>query len=477
MITLEEAAQATGGQFLTRPAGECPPLRGAAFDTRSLGEAELFFALTGEHSDGHTFLPRLAGSHVRLAVVSREAPLGDWNGAVLQVPDTLTAMADMAKFVTAKYQPCVVAITGSYGKTTSKEVIAHVLAGGRRVLKSEGSLNNEIGIPITLLGLDGTQEVAVLEFSARKPGDIAYLGAIAPPDIAVLLAVGHAHIGVFGSREAIYRTKGEIFQALRPGGLALAGAQDPRLRDLAEGHRTQTFGIGCGDYSAEEVRLDGEGRQHFQGVHENTRLGLTAGMPGPHGAEPVLAAWAVARELGLPDTLVAQRAGFHPVQKGRAQIVTTVQGATIVDDCYNASPETVINLAGILAARREPEKILVLGPLAELEEGLETSLALIASHLKPPLTSCLVFDPEGRGLAGTLRRGAQIAIHDLHTQSELIRALNALNAPGRVIGLKGARSAHMERFVAALQGKTVTCERRPCGLLKYCTECENLGAP
>jgi UDP-N-acetylmuramoyl-tripeptide--D-alanyl-D-alanine ligase len=451
-------------------------LQGGAFDTRALDGAGIFFALSGEHSDGHAYLPRLAGSAVRLAVVARAAPVGAYAGALLRVADPLRALGDLARFALAKHRPTVVAITGSYGKTTAKEIVAHVLAGARQVLKSPGSLNNEIGVPITLLGLDGSQDVAVLEFSARKAGDIDYLGRIAPPHVAVLLAVGQAHIGVFGSQEAIFRAKGEIFQHLRSDGTAVVGAAQPRLRELAAGHRVLSFGRDGGDFRAEDVAYDAQGFQRFTGVHGAVRLPLHAGMPGPHGCEPVLAAWAVTRALGLPDALVAERGGVAPAQKGRLRILTAQGGATLLDDCYNASPETVINLIETLNARPEGDKVLVLGPLAELEEGLRDSARAIAARLRPPLARCLVYDPRGGPLCEQLQAGAQgVDVRGISSQPALLAALRELDAPGRIIGIKGARSAHMERCIVALQGAPVACERHPCFLLKVCTDCELLG--
>jgi UDP-N-acetylmuramoyl-tripeptide--D-alanyl-D-alanine ligase len=492
VIALAEAAQATGGSWLAQPLPPETPLRGGAFDTRALGDAAIFFALSGAANDGHAYLPRLAGSAVRLAVVARAAPLGDYAGAVLRVADPLVALADLARFAVARHRPAVVAITGSYGKTTAKEVIAHVLAGACTVLKSPGSLNNEIGVPIALLGLDGTQRVAVLEYSARKPGDIDYLGRIAPPDVAVLLAVGQAHIGVFGSQEAIFRTKGEIFHHLRPGGTAVVGAAQPRLRALAAPHPTLSFGRDGGDFHAAQLAYDAEGRQRFTGVRAGPAasgavcLPLHAGMPGPHGCEPVLAAWAVAHALAptlghsaaQADALVAQRGSFQPQQKGRLRIVPAAGGATLIDDCYNASPETVVNLIETLNARPEGDKVLVLGPLAELEEGLRDSARAIAAHLAPPLSRCIVYEPRGELLSGPLRAGARgVPVQTVTDAATLAAVLRELDAPGCIIGVKGARSAHMERFIVALQGASVACRRDPCPLLKYCTDCELLGSP
>jgi UDP-N-acetylmuramoyl-tripeptide--D-alanyl-D-alanine ligase len=476
MITLEEAQQASGGRWLRCPYPLDTPLHAGAFDTRALGDADIFFALAGEKSDGHRYLPALAGTAVKLAVVSEKA--AEFDGALLQVPDTRQALARLARYLVDKHRPWIVAITASYGKTTAKEIVAHVLEGGRRLLKTPGSFNNEIGVPLTLLRLDGSQEAVVLEFAARHPGDIAQLGAIAPPDVAVLLNVGRAHIGLFGSLENTYRAKGEIFAQLRPGGLAIVGAEDPRLRALAEGHRRMTIGRDAGDFRAEQVTVDELGRQRFVAVHGEARLCLRATLPGPHGLYPLLAAWAVAREAGLPDALVAERAEHHPGAKGRAVLISAPGGATVIDDTYNASPETVVNLIRTLASLGAPEKVLVLGHLSELEEGLGDSLPLIAPHLRPPLAELWVHDPERPESAAQYRALARgIAVRDHPRWDGLIAALRSRDRPGVAFGIKGSRAAHMERAVQGLLGVEVACHLSTCGLLMHCTDCEALTRP
>jgi len=478
MITPSEAQQATGGQWLTQPLAADMPLQGGCFDTRAIDGKQIFFALRGEQADGHDYLPRLAGTAVRLAIVSRDVSVPGFDGAVLRVDDVLAALAALARFVVRKHAPKVVALTGSYGKTTTKEVVAHVLMGALRVLKTPGSLNNEIGVPIALLDLDGSHDVAVLEFSARKPGDIDYLGRIAPPHVAVLLAVGHAHIGVFGSREAIYKTKGEIFHHLHPDGLAIVNADDPRLAELAAGRRLVSFGREGGSYRAEHVAFDPDGRQTFTAVCDDGRMDCHAGSPGPHGLFPILVAWAVARELDLPDALVAARCGVHPAQKGRAMPIAAPGGALLIDDTYNASPETVVNLIGTLVAIEATERILVLGHLSELEEGLGDSVAHIAGAITPPLTEVWVHAPHmpdfGRQLAAAA--GGAVPVHAEPDLARLITTLQARDRKGVAMGFKGARSAHLERAVQGLLGVAVECRRPFCDLLMACSACQQLTA-
>ncbi|MCH8843272.1 MAG: UDP-N-acetylmuramoyl-tripeptide--D-alanyl-D-alanine ligase [SAR324 cluster bacterium] len=475
MITLQEAQGATGGAWLARPLPPHTPLYGGAFDTRLLGDGEIFFALRGESGDGHDYLHQLIGSGVRLAVVERPVVPDEFAGAVLQVNNSGAALRAMAAALVHKYKPYVVAVTGSYGKTTAKEIIAHVLAGGRAVLKTPDSFNNEIGVPLTLLHLDGSQQAVVLEFAARNVGDIDQLGAIAPPHVAVLLNVGRAHVGIFGSRDEIYRAKGEIFNHLRPGGLALINAEDQRLASLAAGHRVLTFGREIGDYRAETIATDHRGRISFTGVSGEHRLNFRAGFSGPHAVYPLLAAWAVAHEAGLTDGMVAARAGHDPQQKGRNRLITAPGGATVVDDTYNASPETVINVIHTLAAMEEPEKVLVLGHLSEMEDGLDESARVIGEGLRPPLGELWVYDPQRPETAGQLEALAQgVSVRRENSLATLITELRKLDRPGVAIGIKGSRSSHMERVVLGLQGSRVVCSLTTCPLLLHCGECPQL---
>ncbi len=491
MITFSQAQQSSAGNWLRPPAHENTPLHGGAFDTRQLGEAQIFYALQGDQNDGHRYLPNLYRSSVKLAVISNpQADLGAFAGAVLVVNHVHTALNQMAQWLVAHYQPKVVAITGSYGKTTSKETIAHVLSEDWRVLKSQGTHNNEIGIPLTLLKLSTQTQVAVLEYSARKVGDIAHLCRIAPPDIGVLTAVGSAHIGVFGSQQAILNTKGELFTHLAPGGLAIFNGDDPRLAALATNKACMAFyggntalsnpkTLAPNAFYAQNLRADSQGKVRFEGVHQNVRIPMQSNLMGPHGAEPILAAWAVAKALGAPtDAVVAKAASRVMPLYGRATPTKTKQGAFVLDDSYNASPETIANLIQTLNLRPEANKVLVLGPLSELEQGWEHTSQHIAKAITPSLSAFYVYEPQPNGLAECLKPLIKtLELRVFYQWDALLDALLEWDNPQSVFGVKGGRSAHLERLVLALQGEVVGCRRHPCPLLVRCDTCAYLSKP
>ena len=476
-MTPAQAKTFSCGHWQQPPSQPHQALDGAAHDTRKLNKAQMFFALRGVGGDGHDYLPQLIGSSVKLIIADRPVHLPTFKGAILQTKDVQTALADMARGLIKLHRPQVVAITGSHGKTTAKEVIAHVLAAGLKLLKTPGSLNNEIGVPLSLLALNGSHDAVVLEFSARKKGDIAFLCSIAPPKVGVLLNVGHAHLGVFGSQEAIYQTKTELFQHLQPAGTALWGSHDPRLGKLARSlcppdSCIQSFGLEQGDFSITNLQYNHQGCQQFTAVHQQSKLSLQSGILGPFGALPLLAAWGVCRALNLPDHCVQQADGWAPQQPGRLQLAKSTKHAMLIDDTYNASPETIAALAQTLKLRPEPRKILVLGPLSELEEDLKESVELIAKQLPGTVTGCLVYEPQETGFAASLKAAApQTQVASIASQDELIQTLHNLDAPDCVIGFKGARSSHMERFVLAMQGVKVGCQRMPCSWLRRCVDC------
>ncbi len=483
MITPSQAQKFSHGHWIQKPSEPHKNLSGTAYDTRKLKQEQIFFAFKTSHGDAHQHLQQIHLSTIKLLITDHKIQLPHFKGAILQTNDTATALASMARELLKLHNPPVVAISGSHGKTITKEMVAHAVSQALPILKTPASLNNEIGVPLSLLNLDGNQRALILEFSARKAGDIKFLCDIAPPTIAVLLNVGHAHIGIFGTQEIIYQTKAELFSCLKPEGTALWSIHDQKLGKLArklspKNTKIQSFGLQQSDFHATNLQYNPQGYQQFTAVHQKTKLKLQAGIPGSFGSLPMLAAWGVCRALNLPDDCLQHLNNWHPQQPGRMQLSKSHEKATLIDDTYNASPETIIALSQTLALRPEDHKILVIGPCNELEDGLANSCQILAQQLPTSLNAYLVYDPENSGLAQGLQKIAPTSIQKklqtFSSASQLLQALNHWNTPKAVLGFKASRSAHLERFVLALQGTQVDCQKTNCNWLKRCINCHLL---
>lgn len=380
-LTLAQAAAAIGATTPAAPDPDTVQVRRIVFDSRTAGVGDLFVALDGEHADGHDFvLAALEGG--ACAAVVRDT--GRWPGVdlpLLVVPDTLHALGALAGAVVALAPAVtVVAITGSNGKTTTKEMLAALLAEESPTIATEGNLNNEIGVPVTAMRVEPDSRFLVLEMGARGIGDIAYLTGLVPPRIGVVLNVGTAHIGEFGSQAAIAQGKGELVESLPADGIAVLNADDDLVMGMAvrTNAAVRTFGRAAdADVRAENVTVDARGRARFDLVVGFARAPVQLGYVGEHHISNALAAAAVVLSLGRHRDnaggradLTAVAAGLsrlHPVARWRMEVTDRVDGVTIVNDAYNSSPDSaaaaVRELVRIGNGRRT---IAVLGEMLEL---------------------------------------------------------------------------------------------------------------
>ncbi|ASF08849.1 UDP-N-acetylmuramoyl-tripeptide--D-alanyl-D-alanine ligase [Nocardia brasiliensis NBRC 14402] len=397
-MTLREIAEVVGGTLHDVPDPEVRVTGSVEFDSRRIGSGDLFLALPGEHVDGHDYaaVAIAAGATAVLAArpvgvpaivvapnpgsvpSSSVALSGDSDGSGAAV---LAALADLARAsvqrLTAAGSLTVIGVTGSSGKTSTKDLLAAVLAPLGPVVAPPGSFNNELGHPWTALRANAETRFLVLELSARGPGHIAALAEVAPPQIGVVLNVGTAHLGEFGSREAIAKTKGELVQALPPTGLAVLNADDPQVAAMATRTtaRVVTVGLSEGaDIRATDVRLDDEARAGFT-LH--TAAGSAAVRLAVHGEHQVgnaLSATAVALECGAElDAIAAALSGAHAASARRMDVRTTTDGVTVVNDSYNANPDSVrAALKALVTMSRSGEtprrSWAVLGEMGELGE-------------------------------------------------------------------------------------------------------------
>ncbi|MFR9802900.1 UDP-N-acetylmuramoyl-tripeptide--D-alanyl-D-alanine ligase [Pseudonocardia sp. RS010] len=464
-MRLAEVAAVTGGT-LHRATGD-EPVTGVEFDSRKVGPGGLFLALPGERADGHDFAAAAvaAGASAVLAGRGVDAPaviappaedsfagtdLGDadpdGSGAAV-----LTALGRLARHsVTHLPDLQVVGVTGSSGKTSTKDLIAAVLAPLGETVAPPGSFNNELGHPWTALRAGAATRHLVLELSARGPGHIARLCRTAPPRIGVVLNVGSAHVGEFGSPEAIAQAKGELVEALPTadeGGVAVLNLDDPRVAAMASRTSARVVGYGTGGaVRAADVRL-GAGRASFRLLTPAGEAPVALQLVGEHHVGNALAAAAVALELGgTPEGIAVALSGAGAASRWRMEVTDRADGVTVVNDAYNANPESMAAALRALAAiggvgdgGHRRRTWAVLGPMAELGDTAPAAHAQVADVVAELGVDRFV--AVGTDLYGT----EQVA------DREAAAALLAAQVrPGDVVLVKASRSAGLDRLAAAL---------------------------
>ena len=417
-------------------------------DSRRVEPGALFVALKGEHADGHDFVVAAAASGAAGALVARRVE------TVLPqvlVDDVLLALGDLASTVRAQRRARVVGITGSSGKTTIKGLLAAILARRGRTHVTAGNYNNEIGLPLTLLAMPADAEYAVLEMGAGKPGDIAYLAAIARPQVALVSNIAPAHLERLGSIDGVAGTKGALYEALPADGVAVINADDAYagfFAGLAGTRRVLRFGLGSAvEVGAAELALAVDGSR-FRLMTPAGAAGVRLPLPGRHNVHNALAAAAAAIALDMPlADIVAglETAGAVP---GRLVRRAMAGGWTLIDDTYNANPGSVAAAIATLALAGG-ETWLVLGDMAELGAGAEALHAAVGTQARAAGISRLFS-------VGRLSRATSVAFGDagahFDDQAALIAALRAALRAGVTCLVKGSRSSGMERVVAALSG-------------------------
>lgn len=392
-LTAAQVAAATGGRLHADP--DVTVTGAVIVDSRKAGPGALFMALPGERVDGHDFAERAVAAGAALVVATREL---DGLPTVV-VDDAQVALGDLARHVLATVRdvsegaqaPRVVAVTGSVGKTTTKDLLGQLLApelgdhaaAGDAIIVPKGSFNNEIGLPLTVLRVTAATRYLVLEMGADRIGNIAYLTGIAPPEVGVVLAVGVAHVGHFGSVEAIAQTKAEMVSGVVDGGTVVLNADDQRVAAMAgqaaAGALVQTFGtISSADVRAQDVSVDTAGRASFTlrvaagaGADEQ-RADVALRLVGPHHVSNALAAATVALRLGVPVADVAARLSVAtPLSPHRMAVTERPDGVTVIDDAYNANPDSMKAALRTLAvmAGRTRRSVAVLGEMLELGDG------------------------------------------------------------------------------------------------------------
>jgi UDP-N-acetylmuramoyl-tripeptide--D-alanyl-D-alanine ligase len=448
-MTLGEAAEIMGAELAAEHGGA--PVAGVATDTRTLAPGEIFFAFDGERSRGSDHLDAAFAAGALAAVSPRPAPA---RGRVLVVPDVHAALLRLGAAVRSRLAIPVIAITGTNGKTTTKDALRALLAAGRRVVAAHGSFNNKIGVPLTICRADESTEALVLEIGTNAPGEIAMLGAVARPTMALITSIGPGHLEGLGGIDGVLREKLALADALIPGGWLFLNREDPRLAaaPLARERFGNLVWYGLG--------ADATVRAHDPVVDESG-VGFRFGHGGPlvraalHGDKNLvnlLGACAVARACGLDDATIARGAAAIETPKMRME-VRHERGIEATFDCYNANPASMEAALDAWTARGcGGRRIAVLGDMLELGAAAEPYHAALGRHLARLDLAHVV-------LVGSAMAAAQAALErsgahqgrirrfaDVLAASDYVRALLR---PGDRVLLKGSRGVGLERLFEA----------------------------
>lgn len=435
-MTLAQIAAVTGG-IVDADDPQARVTGPAYLDSREPVERGLFVAIKGSRVDGHD---HVGGAHAVLGSRRTDRP-------TVLVDDPVVALGRLARHVVRAVGPRVHALTGSHGKTTTKDLLADLIPSA---VATAGNLNNELGVPLTCLRLQPGDSDLVLEMGARGVGHLAWLVDIARPDIAAVLAVGTAHIGEFGSGELLCAAKSELVQALAPGGTAVLNADDPAVAAMARltPARTLTFGR-SGDVSVSQTRLDAMGRPHFRLGHEGRSVPVQLSLIGEHQVMNAAAAAAIALAAGLDlDTVAERLSTVHEVSPHRLVPITTASGVLVIDDSYNANPASTAASLKVLAeagAHRSGRTIAVLGGMRELgalTTRAHRDIGALARHLGIDRLLAI----------GDAAPAAEVFGRDATVVADSAGAIGALGtlSDGDSVLVKGSRACALEVVVAHL---------------------------
>ncbi len=454
-LTSAMVLQATGGApvFSSGESWLSLPLPGVSIDSRTLRPGELFVAIAGPRFDGHDFLAEARERGAAAALVHRQ--VAEIPGLpMLRVADTTRALADLGCAVRVRAAIPVVAITGSVGKTTTKDMTATLLGRLGRVLKTEGNLNNQYGLPLSLLRLTPAHRYAVLELGMSAPGELRTLTRIARPDLAVITQVAPVHLEFFSSLADIAAAKAEILEGLGPEGVAVLNGDDPHLRRVGEAHRGPVSWFGrhrAFEVSAENWRGTVHGmRFDLRLAGESVEVALP--LPGPHFLTNFLAAAAAAHRLGLSPQDIAEAALGMKAAHHRGEVLHLGEGVTVLDDCYNSNPAAVEAAVAALALSGSRRRLAVLGDMLELGHAGPALHREVGVRVAGSLDLLASVGPLAMNFLEGARQGglAAASLYSFPDSTAAANAVPGLVRPGDAVLVKGSRGIRMESIVEAL---------------------------
>ncbi|HPM76733.1 MAG TPA: UDP-N-acetylmuramoyl-tripeptide--D-alanyl-D-alanine ligase [bacterium] len=464
LYTAQTVAAATHGTLYRGQAGQ--RFAGVSTDTRSLRPHECFVALVGPNFNGHRFIEQALGQGATGLVISESVDLPpDTTAAVIRVPDTLTALGELARWTLAQRKIPVLAVTGSTGKTTTKEMLYEImnLARPGKVLRNEGNFNNLIGLPLTVFRLTAAHEVAVLEMGMSMRGEIRRLAQIAQPNIGVITNVSAVHLEHLKTIGAVAEAKGELLENFTEQNTVVLNADDPRVKRMGEGKPFRCLYFSADPNGDAQVRALNVAPQGFEGIRATLAIGdetieVVLSCFGRHNVLNALAAAGAAHAFGVDAATIARglEAFRPPAMRSR---VLNIFGVTVIDDTYNANPRSMdAALAALAELAGQGRKVAVLGDMFELGDETQAAHRRLGRHAaKTRLDRLILLGEQAEHVADGAREekmdDAAISIFD--EQGDIVNDLRAWAQRGDVILVKGSRGMRMERIVRGLKGEAI----------------------
>ena len=470
--TVQEIARALGVEV---PSGLSPLERvaGVSIDSRAVGRGQLFVAIRGPRHDGHDFVAAALRAGAEAAVVANDRLCGypdEIRSRLFAVGDTLAGLQELARAVRRAWGRRIAAVTGSVGKTTTKEILAALLGAKFRVLRSEGNLNNEYGLPLTLLRLEPEDKAAVVELGMSHRGELRRLAEIAEPEVGVVTRVAPVHLEFFASVDEIALAKRELIEGLAgPESVAVLNADDPRVARFAEVAPGRVLTFGCGasaQFRAEEIQDHGAAGSEFDFIGPGERARLALALPGRHSVENALAALAAASVWGIGTAEAADVLRDIKVGEMRGRLLNFAEGFALINDSYNSNPVALAAMVDLLANTGAPRagtktgnyrrRILAAGEMLELGPDSATLHREAGRYAASRKLDCIV-GVQGHAVEivnGAIQAGLPASQAHFFSDSTAAAAFLAdVIRPGDLLLVKGSRGVKMERIVDALRAK------------------------
>ena len=445
--TVAALCAAVGGKLLSGDSAAV--VTGVTTDSRAAADGQLFIPLTGERFDGHAYIDSALSAGAAGCLTARVPETMQPGKFYIQVADTRLALKALAAWYRSRFTLPVVQITGSAGKTTTKEMVAAVLSRRYDTLKTQANFNNDIGTPLTLLGLAPQHQAAVIETGMNHFGEIRYLGEMVRPDIAVITNVGDAHIENLGNtRQGILRAKCEIFEHLSPDGIAVLNGDDPLLNTVA---LPQTI-LRCGRGENCHVRVTDVDDRGIEGIActvttARASYRLTAASPGSFMIYPMAMAAAIGEALGLTGEEIAAGVAAYVPTGSRMHLIRLPEGRLLIDDCYNANPqamEEALKLLAVTPARRRAAVLGDMGELGELTVSAHRAIGVLTGELH--LDSVIAIGEKARDIASAAPNARWYASVD-----DAMPVIRAAFTEGTAVLVKASHAMHFENIVKELE--------------------------